>query len=1158
MNSIRVPIPKIDFNPPKYYCKRATKPFVLDGNLDKEFWEDAPFTRLFVDIEGNSKEKPYMDTQVKMLWDDENIYFGGILYGDEIWATLTERDSVIFQDNDFEIFIDPDSDTHGYFEFEMNALNTVWDLFLTKPYRDEGGRPLNGWDIKGLQSAVKINGSINEINPDNKYWMVEVVIPFDALKEMAPKSQKPVAGDYYRVNFSRVQWHVGVVDGKYVKKDRPEENWVWSPTGLINIHYPELWGFVFFTENGEAMDIPEVEYLKWELRKYYYYEHRYYDRYGSFITDVSALEMESSIYPRIEISSSSFEISCFKEDGSQQVIIYEDGRTTLLDKAEYEKKLRKVPYSLMCKMNESEQECMKFLYEYMPLSDIADYDPELFLQFCRHSLWVKENMPWGDIIDKNDFLNNVLQFRVNNEDIEFYSSRFYEELAPRIKGMTMEEAAIEVNYWCFEKATYQSTDSRTGSPFTVINNAYGRCGEESTFVVAALRSVGIPARQCYTPRWCHCDDNHAWVEVYTEKGWRFLGACEPENKLNHGWFRLPASKAMLIHSRVLSTCCADEVITKQTERMTEINVLSHYAKTKKITVSIVDENDCPVQDATVRFEVVNYCEFYPIAQLKTDVQGNVTFVTGLGDLMIYAHKGNSFTYEKMDVSSKEHISLVLKDKTYMPTGTERWTMVPPIGGIQEEIPYTEEEIAAQKRRNDNAIDKRRNFEETFFGETTSKEEARKYPILQEEISDCLMKARGNHKEILTFLDNTPEDKLYWKVKMLGALPQKDISDVLATELEEHFTYSIKYKDDYEENIFVEFVMNPRIWIEKIRKYRREIMEFFTEEQLRYFREEPLELRKWINSNFRLIDDKEYSNLCTSIKGMIRVRGGNKISHKIFFVAVLRSLGVPARIEKSDGKLAYHKNGKWNYIYEDNKIDKKEFGKLILTGDNNVEYYKNYTVSRFENGCYKTLDLDEIEWVDNEVEYDLEEGYYRVITANRQHDESNKVRVVHCEITRDHSTDVPLIFEKGCNEKKQVPVKDYSLINKNKEKDSLHNLMDTDNIVCFIRPGEEPTEHLLNEFMELKEKYHKLSGDVILLINNEDGYDDKTLMKACKELPELKVFIESSFELDDIYAGLGMKDCRLPLVLITHKENAVYGWCGYQVGIGQLLIESIND
>ncbi len=163
----RVEIPKIDFQPPVYRCQRATKPFTLDGNIFKDFWQDAPFTEDFIDIEGASHPLPYFQTQAKMLWDDKNFYFAAVLYGDEIWGHLTERDCVIFYDNDFEIFIDPDSDTHGYFEYEMNVLNTVWDLFLPKPYRD-GGNPLNGWDIHGLRSAVHVEGEVNNPAAENR------------------------------------------------------------------------------------------------------------------------------------------------------------------------------------------------------------------------------------------------------------------------------------------------------------------------------------------------------------------------------------------------------------------------------------------------------------------------------------------------------------------------------------------------------------------------------------------------------------------------------------------------------------------------------------------------------------------------------------------------------------------------------------------------------------------------------------------------------------------------------------------------------------------------------------------------------------------------------------------------------------------------------
>lgn len=1161
MTTYRIPIPEIDFHPTVYYCKKATKPFVLDGNIHKAFWEEAPFTSLFMDIEGENKKKPQWDTQVKMLWDDTNFYIGAILHGDEIWATLKERDCVIFNDNDFEIFIDPDSDTHRYFEFEMNAFNTVWDLFLTKPYRDVGGKALNGWDIKGLQSAVHIEGKINEVSEHNKYWMVEVVIPFDALKEMAKETKKPVVGDFYRVNFSRVQWHMDTSKGKYIKKDQPEENWVWSPTGLINIHYPELWGFVFFTENGEAYDIPENEYLKWELRKFYYAQHRFFDDYGYFTKDIALLtiDVESDMVPCIEVTDHSFEISCFTAKG-EQLVISEDGGIAVYGFSDYEKRMRKIPVSLIKEMNVREKECMAFLYDFMPLSDIANYDPQLFLKFVRHSLKVKDIMPWGQKVRKNDFLNYVLQYRVNNENLEFYSEAFFEALSPRIQGMSMEEAAIEVNYWCFEKATYQSTNQRTASPFTVIKNAFGRCGEESTFVVAALRSVGIPARQCYAPRWSHCDDNHAWVEVFTEEGWQFLGACEPEVNLNRGWFRLPASKAMLIHNRVLSNRCEEEVITKQTSRMAEINVLAHYAETKEIKVKVMDKKSQPISKAMIRFEVVNYSEFYPIAQLETNEQGEVSLVTGLGDLMIFAYKGDRYTYKKVDVRQEKHITLVLSEGKTVESQMKEWTFVPPKGGIIEETPLSNQEEEGQKSRSKNAISKRKAYEATLYNEEKAKEEVKRFPIMQEEIASCLVKARGNYEALLTFLDESTEEELYWKVQLLHTLPQKDLSDTRKEEFEEHFFMSYDYRSKKEEELFVNYVMNPRIWIEKITLYRQGICDYFTQEQKDSFRENPLLVKKWIESNIRQYLDYEYSNLNTAPLSVLKTKGGNKISHKILFVAILRSLGIPSKIEKSDGKLAFYSDHQWHYIYDEKEVEFKEYGQLKLTREkkSHLEYYKNYTVSRLVKGHYETLNFDEIPWENDQIVYTLEVGHYRVVTTNRQHNESNKVRVSYCEVNPDVITTIPLILSESDNKKAKVPIKNYTLMTSQDKKIDLFEKLSSRTIVCWIEPGAEPTEHLLNEMMALQDVYEKLPWHVLLFIQDKEGYKDPTLIKVCECIPSLQVFVEQSFELGDVYRGFKREEQRLPLAIVTEGQEGTYSFSGYQVGIGQLLIKSIND
>jgi len=235
--------------PNGYIAPRARKPIVIDGAIDRQ-WNSAPWTTTFVDIEGSAKPIPRFQTRAKMQWDSEYFYIAAELEEPHVWGTLTKHDSVIFHDNDFEVFVDPNSDSHEYFEFEMNVLNTGWDLFLPKPYKD-GGKADNGWEIPGLKTAVKINGTLNNPTDTDKGWTLEIAIPWKAFGEAARMSLPPKTGDVWRVNFSRVEWQHELNAGKYQRVPKTkEDNWVWSPQGKINMHLPEHWGYVQFAETA--------------------------------------------------------------------------------------------------------------------------------------------------------------------------------------------------------------------------------------------------------------------------------------------------------------------------------------------------------------------------------------------------------------------------------------------------------------------------------------------------------------------------------------------------------------------------------------------------------------------------------------------------------------------------------------------------------------------------------------------------------------------------------------------------------------------------------------------------------------------------------------------------------------------------------------------
>ena len=291
----------IPFAPEKYVCYQSLAALKIDGVLQEESWNLAPWTNDFVDIEGNLKPNPPFQTRAKMLWDSDYLYIAAQISEPHVWGKLHQRDTVIFYDDDFEVFIDPDGDGTHYYEFELNALNTVWDLLMLRPYRDTISKLPHyvfNWNLPGWKTATSVQGSINDASDTDEGWTVEMAIPWSALKELAQPKRSPKDGEYWRINFSRVDWHMDIVNGQYKKQVREdgsgpkaEENWVWSPSGRISMHQPETWGYLFFKEvpvGSATSSIPNLpeEAIKWGLWQMFYQQHQHYAQYRRFGTDL--------------------------------------------------------------------------------------------------------------------------------------------------------------------------------------------------------------------------------------------------------------------------------------------------------------------------------------------------------------------------------------------------------------------------------------------------------------------------------------------------------------------------------------------------------------------------------------------------------------------------------------------------------------------------------------------------------------------------------------------------------------------------------------------------------------------------------------------------------------------------------------------------------
>lgn len=307
-----------------YVCPRTSNSIEIDGDVHKPAWHHSPWSEDFVDIEGDEKPKPRFRTRFKLLWDDENLYVAAELEESQIWATLTEPDSVIFQDNDFEVFLDPDGDNQNYVELEINAFGTVWDLLMTKPYRD-GGMPMSGWRFRGLKTAVMVEGCLNSPDEPGKSWCLEMAIPWAGIKEVCRTACPPRTGDLWRANFARVEWRVDVAGGKFRKvPNTAEDNWCWSSQGAVDLHRPEEWGVIQFASTPNDKLMPDPSQISRKiLHRLYYAQRDFRNLHGRWAASLTELEFAPGHPVEMQTTPSYFE--AIYQDGAGEWHIGSDG-----------------------------------------------------------------------------------------------------------------------------------------------------------------------------------------------------------------------------------------------------------------------------------------------------------------------------------------------------------------------------------------------------------------------------------------------------------------------------------------------------------------------------------------------------------------------------------------------------------------------------------------------------------------------------------------------------------------------------------------------------------------------------------------------------------------------------------------------------------------
>lgn len=847
----------------------------------------------------------------------------------------------------------------------------------------------------------------------------------------------------------------------------------------------------------------------------------------------------------------------------------------------FRKNMKKLLYILICSLMAygchttpegiSEDEAMRFLYASMALPDSTDYSETFYREQVRTTLQARQEMPWGPSIPKREWMHFVLPIRVNNENLDTFRLAMYEELKARVEGMTMEEAALEVNHWCHEHVTYQPSDARTSSPLATMRSAIGRCGEESTFTVAALRTIGIPARQVYTPRWAHTDDNHAWVEAWIEGEWKFMGACEPEPVLNLGWFNAPASRAMLMHTKAIGNYDGPERVMTRTACYTEIDVTDTYAPTTVIQVEVTDADGRPTP-ATVQFRLYNYAEFYPLNTKQTDEEGKCDFKAGHGTLLVWATDNHRFGFETVQVESEASpvkVKLIHDIATAQQQSPETYAfdVIPP--AERNTVPsMTDEQVERNKQRLAYEDSLRQAYTATFYheGQRPKDEEA------------FLLKARGNHATLTAFLDQSDDHAK--AMHILSLLSDKDLRDVTLDVLTDNYTYAASDAPD---------VLQQRISNEMLTPYRQALLNAIPKADAERFRADASLLEKWICDNITIDNEHNPLQLCMHPISIWKAKRCDSHSRDIFFVAMARTLGIEARLNEVTNTVEYKTDGCWRSAFASNEESKAtDDGTLRLAYQptdvlSDPHYYTHFTLSLIEDGIPTLLNFPEsATWNDTFAQgVQLPAGQYILTTGTRLASGSVLSQMTFFTITTGQDTEVALTLRQTTDDVQIIgnfgsETRYSPIVVFQNEGVSIAGMEPVDFLSADILPetsilsttgrgyyaigllsvGTEPTNHALNDLSAVKDELERWGRPILLIVNDLD--EAARIQEDFPNLPSTVHFgTDTTGKIQEgmHHAVQATPATRLPIFLIADTfDRVVFMRQGYTIGLGDQMLK----
>ena len=725
---------------------------------------------------------------------------------------------------------------------------------------------------------------------------------------------------------------------------------------------------------------------------------------------------------------------------------------------------------------------LKILYAGLDVHDVPSYTPEQMLSYVRASMRMRGEVNYAASVPEELFCGYVLPPRVNNEYLDGSRMWLYEQLRPRIAGKSMLDAALEVNYWCSEQATYQSTDDRTIAPFGICRRGYGRCGEESTLLTCALRAVGIPARQVYVPLWAHCDDNHAWVEFWAEGQWYHMGACEPEEIPDRGWFESAASRAMLVRSRVPDY---------EAERgYCVVNSTARYADTAKLQV-LVRKNGIGVAGVPVQFQLINKSRLGTIHEECTNDKGGVFFETGPGALLVSSYIDGRLVEVLADLGKTREVCLNWEDG-HDPTREEwcsQWELTPP----EERLPEFQNESEAHRKRLQRCACLRSEREKTC-----ESHKSRWHTL-----------ARGNSPEIDGFLTldaYSMEDKEL----LLSTLTEKDFADVTCEALEDFLAAALPWKHRFTTEVWQKKILAPRVEHEMLLPVRRQIQRFFKDTQIRT----EDEVYQWMENHIRPLPEYGLTDRRGNAAGYLHHRVCPDSEWEILAVQICRAIGIPAALNRKP----------------------KQTVRLAVRCEEPLRQGENWSLAKWASGSYCTIQQTDR----------LEKGAYSLITSRRQID--GTVSAWAMRFVLEGEREVTAVIQPDQTEKRLKSV----------HLPTGGSIPRRPGLLLFLQPGEEPTEHLLLELLELREELNRSSWRIQIMVRSRSDLEQHTLYAVLRTLENCTVDYFEPFQHYSVQKALGIGDSRLPLAIVTDGcGNGVYGCANYNIRSVRRMVQILR-